>query len=184
MRTRNLVQRVACGWQTLAVPVVAALHGNVLGGGAQIALGADIRIAASGPEVLDPRDQVGPDPRHGADPVAAPPGRDRRRQGADLQRPQAERRRGSSRLGVVTRVAEDPLAAARELAAEIATKSPDAIRRGKRLFEQAWNAPAAEALALEEELQRELLMSPNQLAAVQAGMAREPASFDDPEPEA
>ncbi len=80
----------------------------------------------------------------------------------------------------MTGVADDPLAAARELAAEIATKSPDAIRRGKRLLETTWNAPAAEALALEEELQRQLLGSPNQLKAVQAGMSGETADFDDP----
>ena len=40
--------------------------------------------------------------------------------------------------GVVTRVDDDPLAAARELAAEIAGESPDAVRGAKRLFDEAW----------------------------------------------
>ncbi len=84
-------------------------------------------------------------------------------------------------LGLVTEVADDPLAAARALAAEIATKSPDAIRRGKHLLEQTWNAPAAEALALEEKLQRELLGSPNQIKAVQAGMSRRDRRLRRPE---
>ncbi len=175
----NDFQRVAYGWQQLDVPVIAALQGNVLGGGAQIALAADIRFSRARPQVLDPRDQVGPDPRHGPDP-ALPKlvGADRAKEltwtGRKLGATEAKE------LGLITDVADDPLAAARELAAEIATKSPDAIRRGKRLLETTWNAPAAEALALEEKLQRELLGSPNQLKAVQAGMSGETADFDDP----
>src|SRR5438105_1889689 len=39
-------QRAAYVWAEVPVPVIAALHGNVLGGGLQIALGADIRIVA------------------------------------------------------------------------------------------------------------------------------------------
>ncbi|MBA2522013.1 MAG: enoyl-CoA hydratase/isomerase family protein, partial [Solirubrobacterales bacterium] len=42
----NLAQRVAYGWQTLPMPVIAAVHGNCIGGGAQIALGADLRMVA------------------------------------------------------------------------------------------------------------------------------------------
>ena len=63
----------------------------------------------------------------------------------------AARRPPSS--GLVTRVADDPLAAARELAADIASRSPDAIRAGKRLIQEAWLADAREALLLETELQ-------------------------------
>ena len=42
----NLAQRVACGWRDLEVPVIAALQGVCFGGGCQIALGADVRLAA------------------------------------------------------------------------------------------------------------------------------------------
>ncbi len=42
----NLAQRVAYGWRALPVPVIVALHGACFGGGCQIALGADVRIAA------------------------------------------------------------------------------------------------------------------------------------------
>ena len=43
----------------------------------------------------------------------------------------------------MTRIEEDPLAAAREMAAYIATRNPDAVWRGKKLIEDSWLAPAA-----------------------------------------
>ena len=84
------------------------------------------------------------------------------------------------RLGVVTRLSDDPLAVAKELAVEIAGRSPDAIRAAKRLFDEAWSGPADDTLALEAELQLGLIGSPNQLAAVKAGIAKQPAKFTDP----
>jgi len=83
----------------------------------------------------------------------------------------------AAELGVVTHVADDPLAAARELAAEIAGRSPDAIRAAKRLYDTSWHGPVEAGLLLETELQVGLIGSPNQIEAVRAGMAKEPASF-------
>jgi enoyl-CoA hydratase/carnithine racemase len=83
-------------------------------------------------------------------------------------------------LGLVTRLDDDPLAAARGLAAEIAGRSPDAVRAAKRLFEESWVSPTADQLALEAALQRRLIGSPNQLAAVMAGMTGAPPEFTDP----
>lgn len=174
----NEFQRVAYGWQELPVPVIAALHGNCLGGGCQIALGADIRIAAPDTRlsVLEIKWGLIPDmgltqslPRL----VGLDVAKELTFTGRIVAAPEA------AELGLLTRIADDPRAAADALAAEIATRSPDAIRRGKRLLERTFNAPAGEALALEEELQRELLGSPNQLAAVRAGMTGEPAEFAD-----
>jgi enoyl-CoA hydratase/carnithine racemase len=176
----NDFQRVSYGWQALPVPVIAALQGNVLGGGAQIALGADIRFAAPDLKfsILEIKWGLIPDmgitqslPRL----VGADRAKELTWTGRKLTAEEA------LDIGLITEIADDPLTRARELAAEIATKSPDAIRRGKHLIEATWNAPAADALALEEKLQRELLGSPNQVKAVQAGMGGEAADYDDPD---
>ena len=42
----NLFQRAALAWRDLPVPVIAASHGSVFGGGLQIELGADPRYYA------------------------------------------------------------------------------------------------------------------------------------------
>jgi enoyl-CoA hydratase/carnithine racemase len=177
----NLFQRVAYDWIRMPVPVIAALHGNCFGGGLQIALGADIRIAAPDTRlsVMEARWGLIPDmsitrtlPRLVSIDVA----KELTFTGRIVSGEEA------ASLGVVTRTAADPLAAASELAAEIAGRSPDAVRRAKRLYDESWTAPAHETLALEAELQLELIGSPNQLAAVAAGFKREPAEFTDPEP--
>ena len=124
------------------MPVIAAIHGNCFGGGLQIALGADIRIAAPDARLSRHGDQVGPRARHGHH-LDAPAARARIDVAKELtftgarSCPATE----AAELGLVTRVADDPLAAARELAAEIAGRSPDAVRAAKRLYDEAWNAP-------------------------------------------
>ena len=69
-------------------------------------------------------------------------------------------------LGLVTRVCADPLTEALKMAGEIAQKSPDSIIAGKRLLETAWHGTPEEGLKLEEELQKSLLGSPNQVEAI------------------
>lgn len=175
----NLAQRVAYGWQTLPAPVIAAVHGNCLGGGAQIALAADVRIAAPDARISIREAHWGLIPDMGI--TRSLP----RLVRSDIARELVLTARvvdgeEAARIGLVTRLADDPLTAARELAGEIAALSPDATRRGKALLERGWSMPAADSLALEEELQRELLGSPNQVRAVQAALGGEPAGFDDP----
>jgi enoyl-CoA hydratase/carnithine racemase len=175
----NFAQRVTYDWQRLEVPVIAALHGNCLGGGAQLALAADIRFAASDTRlsVLEIKYGLVPDmgltrtlPRLvSADVAKELVWTGRFVEGEELVE-----------LGLATRMADDPHAAALELAEEIASKSPDAIRSAKRLLNESWNTGPAESLALEEELQRGLIGSPNQIAAVQAALTKEPAEFKDP----
>jgi enoyl-CoA hydratase/carnithine racemase len=175
----NWFQRAAYDWISLPVPVIASLHGNCLGGGLQIALGADIRIATADARlsVMEVKWGLVPDmsitrtlPRLVSIDVA----KELTYTGRVFSGAEA------LELGVVTHVTEDPLALARRLATEIASRSPDAIRGAKRLFDQAWTGPAHQTLALEAEIQLGLVGSPNQLAAVTAGMTKQPGEFVDP----
>lgn len=175
----NWFQRSAYDWTTLPMPVIAVVHGNCLGGGLQIALGADIRIAAPDARlsVMEVKWGLIPDM---AITRALP-----RLVGIDVAKELTFTGRvfdgeEAVRLGVVTRVADDPRAAARELAETIATRSPDAVRAAKRLLDESWTGAAYETLALEAELQLGLIGSPNQRAAVAAGVTPQPPEFIDP----
>ena len=175
----NRFQRVAYDWVTLPVPVIAAVHGNCLGGGLQIALGADIRIATP-----DARLSV-MEVKWGLIPDMSITTTLPRLVGIDVAKLLTFTGRIFSgeeahRLGVVTLLSDDPVTEAGALAAEIAERSPDAVRGAKRLFASAWGRPADEALALEAAIQRKLIGSPNQIAAVVSGMGGEPPHFTDP----
>jgi enoyl-CoA hydratase/carnithine racemase len=180
-RRANVAQRACTDWLDLPVPVIAAVHGNCFGGGLQIALGADVRIAAADARlsVMEVKWGLVPDmgitntlPRLARVDVA----KELTYTGRIVSGEEA------AALGLVTRVADDPLAAARELAAEIAGRSPDAVRAAKRLYDQSWTAPLDDGLLLETELQVGLAGTPNQIAAVTAGFTKQPGEFSDPAP--
>jgi enoyl-CoA hydratase/carnithine racemase len=174
----NWFQRAAFDWLRLPVPVIAALHGNCLGGGLQIALAADVRFAAP-----DTRLSV-MEIKWGLIPDMSITRTLPRLVGIDVAKELTYTGRlfdgtEAHALGVVTHVTDDPFVAARELAEEIATKSPDAVRGAKRLFEESWTGTTHETLALEAQTQLRLIGSPNQLAAVSAGVTKQPAEFAD-----
>jgi enoyl-CoA hydratase/carnithine racemase len=172
----NLAQRVGWAWRRCPVPVIAALHGEVFGGGLQVALGADIRIARPDTKlsVMEVRWGLIPD-MAGSQTLRNLVRRDVALELAWTGRivPGEE----AAALGLVTRLADEPLAEALALADTIAGHSPDAVRGVKRLFNEAWACSAAEALRLEEQLQLQIIGRPNQMEAVRAGMAGETPRF-------
>jgi enoyl-CoA hydratase/carnithine racemase len=180
-RLANFAQRVTYDWSLVPAPVIAAIHGNCLGGGLQIALGADIRIAAPDAKLSVMEIKWGLVPDMGITqtlPRLVP---------IDVAKELTFTGRvvsgsDASVLGLVTRTADDPLASALALADEIAQKSPSAVRAAKRLYDETWASDdTAAALVLESELQEGLIGKPNQIAAVVAGMSGEPPVFVDPE---
>ena len=82
-------------------------------------------------------------------------------------------------LGLVTHIAEDPHSHAMDLAREIASKSPDAIRSGKKLFEETWHADERTGLELETKLQVQLIGGDNQVEAIRANFEKRAPNFKD-----
>lgn len=174
----NAPQQVAWGWRELPVPVIAAVHGVAFGGGLQIALGADIRIVHPDTQlaVLEVKWGLVPDM---AGCVLL----------TELARPDVVREltftgrvvsgTEAQALGLATRVSSTPLEAARELAASIAGRSPDAIRAGKRLLNGASPVDAAAVLMAESHEQQRLIGSANQREAALAGLEKRTPKFAD-----
>jgi len=179
-RITHQAQQAAHGWSEVPVPVIAAVSGHCLGGGLQIAAGADIRIVH--PEaklsVLEIRWGLTPDMTI----TATLP----RLVGLDVAKELTWTGRMISgeeahRLGLATRLSPDPRADALALAHEIASKHPQAIRGAKRLFGLSGTVPLAEQYAAERDEIFRLIGSANQVEAVSAYFDQRDPVFADPD---
>ncbi|KPA20911.1 1,2-epoxyphenylacetyl-CoA isomerase [Shimia sp. SK013] len=175
----NLFQQVPLVWRKLPMPVICALQGVAYGGGFQIALGADVRFAAPGTKFSIMEMKWGIVPDMGG--MALLPHLARsdviRRLTYTAQSFVAEQ---ALEWGLVSEIVDDPLAAAMELAEEIAGKSPTAIRAAKALIGFAEdNMDDPDAVLLEESrLQATLIGKAHQMEVIAANMQKRPAKFD------
>ncbi len=177
-RPSNLFQEVAHVWHALPVPVVAALHGHVLGGGLQIALGADIRLAApdAALSVMEVRWGLLPD-MTGPQALVRLVGLDVAKELVFTGRKVSGR--DAHQLGLVTQLADDPWESATALATEIAGRNPEAVQGAKALLNAAGTRPLEESLIDESRRMERLIGSPNQVEAVTAEMEGRAPVFDD-----
>lgn len=174
----NLYQRAAYVFREIPVPVICAVHGVAFGGGAQIALGADIRYAAPAARfsIMEAKWGLIPDMAITVTARNIMP-LDRVKELAYTARViDAEE---AATIGFVTGVHDSPLDAALATAEAIAGRSPNAIRGMKALFDGAWTAPVDEALALEARLQLGVMGGANQREAVLANMEKRAPKFVD-----
>jgi enoyl-CoA hydratase len=119
--------------------VIAALDGHAVGGGAQLAIAADLRVAAPATTIR----LAGPGHGLAVGAWALPSlvGRGRAMELClSMRWVHAEE---ALRIGLVDRVAEDPAAAALDLAEHVAALDPDAVRRVKRVVGTAARRDAA-----------------------------------------
>ena len=178
-RITHLGQQVCWVWQEIPVPVIAAVHGHALGGGIQIALGADVRI-------VHPDTQMSVRELH----WGLVPDMTGTLMLSSLVRADVAKElvftarifdgREAYSLGLATRLSDTPLDDAMAMATEIAGRSPDAVRGAKALLNGLFNDGAAEQFADERRVIGSLIGRPNQIEAVMANFEKRPATFTDP----
>jgi enoyl-CoA hydratase/carnithine racemase len=177
-RITHLAQQVCWVWQEVPVPVIAAIQGHALGGGIQIAMGADIRI-------------VHPDTQMSVREVhwGLVPDMTGTLMLSQLVRADVAKEltftarvfdgREAHSLGLATRLSDSPYDDAMAMARDIAGRSPSAVRGAKELFNGLLHAGAAHQFAEERRVIGGLIGGHNQVEAVMANFEKRPANFVD-----
>jgi enoyl-CoA hydratase/carnithine racemase len=171
-------QRAAYVWAELEVPVIAAVTGNALGGGLQIALGADIRIVSPDAtlSVFEVAWGLVPD-MTGSQLLPELVGRDVAKE-LTLS---ARKVRGEEAvaIGLATKLDPEPRKAGLALARSIAARNPHAVRAAKRLLDMAGRVDLETGFAAEQTEIGALIGSPNQVEAVTASFEKRAPAFKD-----
>jgi enoyl-CoA hydratase/carnithine racemase len=176
-RITHMAQQVCWVWQEVPVPVIAAVHGHALGGGIQIALGADIRI-------VHPDTQLSVREVH----WGLIPDMTGTLMLSRLVRPDIAKNlvftarvfsgKEGHEMGLVTQLSQDVHADAMTMAREIAGRSPEAVRGAKKLLNLLANSGAAEQFAAERATIGQLIGSANQAEAVMSYFEKRPPNFE------
>ncbi|GLS82481.1 crotonase/enoyl-CoA hydratase family protein [Paraferrimonas haliotis] len=168
----NLAQRAAHAWRKIPVPVIVAIHGRCWGGGLQIALGGDFRLASTEASLSIMESKWGLVPDMSG--LVALRGIMRQDQAMKITMsselitaPQA------LELGLVTQVVDEPLEAALALAQSLADKSPDCLAAIKGLYQGHWHSSEGRILASETWRQWKILSGSNFRRAVSRNMGKE-----------
>jgi enoyl-CoA hydratase/carnithine racemase len=174
----NRFQRAAHIWRDLSIPVIAVIHGNCFGGGMQIILACDYRIAepTATLSILEMKWGLIPD-MSGMVTLS-------RLTRVDIAQELTMTGRFFSgqegaEYGLISTVSTDPLAEAETLAAVICEKSPDAIAATKFLFKKTWKQDTRMALLWERLVQLRLFANKNQRIAMYNALNKdkEPKAF-------
>ncbi|WP_458777511.1 crotonase/enoyl-CoA hydratase family protein [Desulforhopalus sp. 52FAK] len=161
----NMFQRVAHIWRDLSVPVLAVVHGNCFGGGMQIILACDYRIATpdANLSILEMKWGLIPD-MSGMVTLS-------RLTRVDIAQELTMTGRffsgvDGAEYGLISKVSKNPLVEAETLAKTICEKSPDAIAATKYLFKKTWKKDTRLTLFWERVTQLRLFTGKNQRIAM------------------
>jgi enoyl-CoA hydratase/carnithine racemase len=174
-RTHELFGRIA----QFPAPVLAAINGLALGGGLELALACDLRIAGESAKLGAPEVSYGLMPAYGGTQrlprlIGVSKAKELIFTGAMISAAEG------AKIGLVNRTvpAGQELRAARDLAHTIAQKAPRAVRAAKQAIADGLPRPLAEALEIETRLfETEVLSSEDLAEGILAFAERRPPKF-------
>ena len=169
-------QRVFAEIAALPVPTIAAINGYALGGGLELALACDLRVAAKTAKLGLPEVGLGLIPGFGG--TQRLPRLIGRGRALDLiftgRHVDAEE---ALFLGLVNRVAEDALEEAKKLAQKILKNAPIALALAKESVVRGEGLDLAEALEIEADLFGYAAATEDMKEGVRAFLEKRPPSF-------
>jgi enoyl-CoA hydratase len=173
-----LEKRVYRQLAELPVPTIAALEGNALGGGLELALCCDLRVAGASAKLGMPEVRLGVIPGSGGTQrlprtVGIPRAKELILTGRILDADEAER------IGLVNRVvpAGTAVEASREIAGEIAERGPVAVREAKRLIDASHDLDLDAGLAAELDASDRIFATDDMLEGARAFLDKRPPTF-------
>jgi enoyl-CoA hydratase len=158
------------------VPSVAAVNGLALGGGFEVALACDLRLAAAGARFGVPEIKLGLLPgaagtQRLARLLPAPVAKYLLMTGEPIAADEALRH------GIVNDVVDDAVAAAFRLAGSLADGPPQALAAAKRLVDVGVTMPLASGIVLERETVAGLFGTDDRVEGITAFLAKRPPAF-------
>jgi enoyl-CoA hydratase len=171
-------QALAAKIENLPQPVIAAVNGFALGGGCELAMACDIRLAGENAKIGQPEVSLGIIPGYGGTQrLARLVGRGKAKQmiltGDHVNAAEAHR------IGLVDEVypAADLMAKAKEMARKIASKGPLAIRAAKEAINVGTNADLETGNKLEAALFAALFATDDKAEGTKAFLEKRKAEF-------
>lgn len=133
--SQSIFQRVCLIWREVPMPVILVSHGYCIGAGMQLALGCDFRITAADCKfsIMETKWGLVPDMGLTQSALHLLPIDTLKELTMTARLISAEE---AEKLHLVTHIDADPYQRAQALAAEIATRSPDAVLASKRVLNQ------------------------------------------------
>lgn len=157
----NLAQRPSTDWQKIPVPVIMVIHGRCWGGGLQIALGGDFRIATPNASLSIMESRWGLIPDMGGTTAL------HKLVNLDVAKELAMTAtiidgEKALQLGLITHVSNKPLVKAQQLAEIISQQSPDTVAATKKLYNKSWMSSNGMMLLRESYYQIKIILGKNQ----------------------